>query len=231
MTRSLMAVTATDVVVEMERVVQRAPGRDELTSDGLISDGLISDGHISDGLISDGTGNFESSNGPFQEGPSSNSRSWAGLVNDLVSSNLRQWDLEDTTRDPGASDSIVANAKRQIDKLNIGRHRLVQAIDAAIDSTVDQSTTAPIATESPGMVLDRLSVLVIRRARTAAAASHHPAYAERVPALDSQLAALSLAFDAYMDELRTGTKRFIPYAHHKLYRPSPSSPPNLAPAD
>ena len=46
---------------------------------------------------------------------------------------------------------------------------LVEEIDAAIDSILDQPATAPIATESPGMVLDRLSVLVIRRARTAAA--------------------------------------------------------------
>ena len=95
----------------------------------------------------------------------------SALVADLVHSNLRQWELEDTTRDPCVSDAVVANAKREIDRLNIGRHRLVQEIDSAIDSALDQPVTAPIATESPGMVLDRLSVLVIRRARTVAASS------------------------------------------------------------
>ena len=101
------------------------------------------------------------------------------LILELVDSNLRQWDLEDTTRDPGASDTRVANAKREIDRLNLARHRLVEEIDAAIDSALDQPATAPIATESPGMVLDRLSVLVIRRARTAAASSRDPRFADR----------------------------------------------------
>jgi hypothetical protein len=147
---------------------------------------------------------------------------WGALVMDLVDSNLRQWDLEDATRDPCASDAAVARAKREIDRLNIGRHRLVQEIDAAIDSALDQPPTATIATESPGMVLDRLSVLVIRRARTLAASSRDPMYAERIPALESRLAALSRAFDSYMEDLLAGTRRFVPYEHLKLYRPSAS---------
>jgi hypothetical protein len=142
---------------------------------------------------------------------------WGTLIGELVKSNLRQWDLEDTTRDPVASDRVVAGAKRAIDRLNADRHRLMQQIDAAIESVLNQPIAAPMATESPGMVLDRLSVLVIRRARTIAASFEEANYAERVPALDSQLAALSLAFDTYMQELLAGTRRFLPYQHFKLY--------------
>jgi Protein of unknown function (DUF4254) len=148
---------------------------------------------------------------------------WAIIVRALTASNLKQWDLEDTTRDPGASDAIVAGAKRDIDRLNIGRHRLVQEIDGLIFLALDEPGSGPLATESPGMVLDRLSVLVIRRARTLAASSADPGYARRVPAIESQIGALSLAFDTYMDELRAGTRRFIPYEHFKLYRePAPA---------
>ncbi|HUE58293.1 MAG TPA: DUF4254 domain-containing protein [Acidimicrobiales bacterium] len=146
------------------------------------------------------------------EGPT-----WATLVVALVNSNLRQWDLEDTTRDPEASDTEVANAKREIDRLNIGRHRLVEEIDAAIDSALSQPDTGPIATESPGMVLDRLSVLVIRRARTASALSSSPGFADRALALESQVVALSVALDCYLDELRAGTRRFLRYESFKLY--------------
>ena len=142
---------------------------------------------------------------------------WAVLIVDLVESNLRQWDLEDTSRDPGASDAEVAEAKREIDRLNMGRHRLVEAIDAAIDSVIDQPPMAPLATESPGMVLDRLSVLVIRRVRTVAAARRDPAIAERVRALDAQIDALSSALNSYIDELRAGHRRFIRYESFKLY--------------
>jgi Protein of unknown function (DUF4254) len=140
-----------------------------------------------------------------------------GLVMELVASNCRQWDLEDAARDPGASDAAVADAKRAIDRLNLSRHRLVQQIDAAIDSALDQSPVAPVATESPGMVIDRITVLVIRRVRTAAMSPGEPEYAGRVPVLDSQLAALSAALDTYMEELRSGRRRFVPYEHLKLY--------------
>ena len=142
---------------------------------------------------------------------------WAALIVDLVESNMRQWDLEDRSRDPGASDAEVADNKREIDRLNIGRHRLVEAIDAATDSVIEQPPLAPLATESPGMVLDRLSVLVIRRVRTVAAARHDPAIAERILALDAQIDALSSALNSYMDDLRAGQRRFIRYESFKLY--------------
>jgi hypothetical protein len=139
------------------------------------------------------------------------------FIVELVESNLRQWDLEDATRDPGASDAQVADAKRQIDRLNVSRHRLVEEIDAAIDSVLHQPAIAPLATESPGMVLDRLSVLVIRRTRTAEASGRDPKIAARLGTLEAQVGALSAALDSYMDELRGGTKRFLRYESLKLY--------------
>ncbi len=145
--------------------------------------------------------------------------STATLIVDLVESNLRQWDLEDTTRDPHASDTGVANAKREIDHLNIQRHRLIHELDATMDVLLQQSPSAPIATESPGMVLDRLSVLVIRRVRTVAAAARDSAFADRIGVLESQVAALCVALDSFMEELRAGTRRFLLYESFKLYQP------------
>ena len=110
------------------------------------------------------------------------------------------------------------DAKRGIDRLNIGRHHLMEQIDASIDAGLDQPPDAPLATESPGMVLDRLSVLVIRRVRTETASPTRSDYAGRLPELDARIAALSSAFDSYVDELQAGTRRFLPYEHFKLYR-------------
>ena len=147
---------------------------------------------------------------------------WVSPVVELVQSNLQQWELEDLTRDPLASDEVVARAKREIDRLNVGRHHLIEQIDATIEAGIDQRATAPLATESPGMVLDRLSVLVIRRARTASASARAPQYAQRLPELDARLAGLSFAFDSYIDELRAGTRQFLPYEGFKLYGSSAS---------
>ena len=153
-------------------------------------------------------------------GPAASPIQWVNLVTELVGSNSQQWELEDTTRDPFATDEEVANAKRGIDRLNIGRHHLIEQIDATIAAGVDQPADAPLATESPGMVLDRLSVLVIRRVRTEAASTIQSEYAARLPEIEAMITALSAAFDAYVDELQAGTRRFLPYEHFKLYRPS-----------
>jgi hypothetical protein len=142
---------------------------------------------------------------------------WVTVVLELVESNLAQWELEDVTRDPAASDKVVANAKKGIDHLNIGRHRLVEQIDALIDAGLEQSADAPLATESPGMVLDRLSVLVIRRLRTKSAIATKVDYSERVFELEARIDALSSAFDSYVEELRAGMRQFLPYEHFKLY--------------
>jgi hypothetical protein len=151
----------------------------------------------------------------------------------LLASNVRQWDLEDLTHDPATSDQVVAATKRSIDRLNLARHDLVEQIDAAFDAALEQSPTAPLATETPGMVLDRLSVLVIRVARTAAAAAAATdggpgGLGDRLAVLRAQLAALTSAFDVYLDDLRAGRRRFLRYQQFKLYGADPAAPTSAA---
>jgi hypothetical protein len=133
---------------------------------------------------------------------------------DLLRSNLAQWNLEDEARDHGADDAAVAGAKRAIDALNSGRHRIVEEIDTAIDGAVAQSASAPLATESPAMAFDRLSVLVIRIHHTERDAGR---YAARLPVLHRQLADLQQSIDGLIDDVRDGTRRFVPYQSLKLY--------------
>jgi Protein of unknown function (DUF4254) len=137
-----------------------------------------------------------------------------GRLIDLLRSNLAQWNLEDEARGAGAEDAAVAGAKRAIDELNAGRHRIVEEIDTAIDRTVTQSASAPLATESPAMAFDRLSVLVIRIHHTERDAGR---YAARLPVLYRLLADLQQAIDGLIDDVRDGTRRFVPYQSLKLY--------------
>ena len=144
-----------------------------------------------------------------------------GLLLDLLTSNLDQWDLEDKGRGPGVNDATVAETKRAIDRLNAGRHQLVESIDAAIDQAVTQNASAPLATETPAMAFDRLSVLVIRIHHTERAASEEATeadrYAARLPVLHRQLADLQEAIDRLIEDVRGGTRRFVPYRSLKLY--------------
>lgn len=135
----------------------------------------------------------------------------------LLRSNLEQWNLEDEARGPGADDAAVAEAKRAIDHLNEGRHHIVEEIDAAIDRAVTQTVSAPHATESPAMAFDRLSVLLIRIHHTERAAGEGASDAERLPVLHRQLADLEQAIDGLIEDVRDGTRRFVPYQSLKMY--------------
>ena len=144
-----------------------------------------------------------------------------GLLLGLHHNNVVKWSREDAARRDDADDRAVAAAKRDIDELNSKRHELVEAIDAALAADLAQSPTAPPTTESPAMVFDRLSVLVIRMSFTNEAASSQRAdrdlYAARLPVLDQQLALLQAGLEALFDDVRTGRKRFAPYQSLKLY--------------
>jgi hypothetical protein len=144
-----------------------------------------------------------------------------GLLLGLHENNALQWDREDAARRDDADDRAVADAKRDIDALNAKRHDFVEAIDAALAAVIDQSPSAPPTTESPGMVFDRLSVLVLRIGCTEGAARAEPVdpdlYSARLPVLHAQLASLQAALEALFEDVRAGRKRFVPYQSFKLY--------------
>lgn len=137
-----------------------------------------------------------------------------GLLHALHRNNLEQWRWEDATRDPGAGDAAVTEAKRAIDALNATRHRLVEAVDTAFAAEIEQNQSATPTTETPAMVFDRLSVLTIRIYFTERAGD---GFAARLPALRVQLALLQEALAGLFDDVHAGRKRFVPYESLKLY--------------
>jgi hypothetical protein len=141
----------------------------------------------------------------------------------LHRSNGEQWVREDDARRDQADATMVAAAKRDIDQLNSARHGFIEAIDRAISCAITPCEGAPLVTESPGMAIDRLSVLVIRlastEARVASGAIDAGLYTERLPQLRSQLNALEEAIATLLDDLTKGTRRFFAHESFKLYGP------------
>jgi hypothetical protein len=91
---------------------------------------------------------------------------WPGLIERLQLINTFQWHEEDKSRDPVASDLTLAAIKRSIDASNRRRVETVQAFDELLHARLLESglmrEKAPLHSESPGSIVDRLTVLALK---------------------------------------------------------------------
>jgi hypothetical protein len=147
--------------------------------------------------------------------------------------NFDLWHEEDKVRGPGASDAAIARLKRSIDALNQTRNDLVEAIDRAFLAAAGvQDPAAPLHSESPGLILDRLSVLALKLYHTAEEA-HRPTASEahrqrnlaRLDLLREQRADLAACLDRLWQDVLAGRRRFKLYRQLKMY-----NDPDLNPA-
>ncbi|MFO0942739.1 MAG: DUF4254 domain-containing protein [Pirellulales bacterium] len=90
-----------------------------------------------------------------------------GLICQQHRYNFELWHQEDIARSPSASDSAIAQVKRNIDRLNQLRNDYIEKIDDWIaESLASQKIVAAqdarLNTETVGSVIDRLSIMAIR---------------------------------------------------------------------
>ncbi len=147
--------------------------------------------------------------------------------------NYDLWHEEDKARDPHASNDAIAAVKRSIDRINQQRNDRMEQIDAALFSTLRQNTSAPLHSETPGMIIDRLSILSLKlyhtaeeSTRAAAGEQHRLRNLERLAVLERQRNDLAACLDALWIDLAEGRKRFALYLQLKMYN-DPSLNPVL----
>ena len=150
--------------------------------------------------------------------------------------NYDLWHIEDEARAPDATDAELADVKRRIDKTNQVRNDLAEELDRALlDWLAPQSLpvpTAPLHSESPGLIIDRLSILALKIFHTREQAERDDcssAHAERnlarLAILEEQRTDLAGCLDALWHETLAGTRRFKIYRQLKMY-----NDPTLNPA-
>ena len=88
----------------------------------------------------------------------------------------------------------------------------------------EQSADAPLHSETPGMMLDRLSILALKlfhtrleAERTSATAEHRTRNLERAELLSSQRGDLTGCAAQLLAEVTSGTRRFKLYRQLKMY--------------
>src|SRR5437879_4780025 len=93
------------------------------------------------------------------------SDAWTMLVVRQHLANFELWHTEDAARTPDATDGDLARVKRRIDETNQRRNDLSEQIDLTLlEELAKQGLPAPAAplnSESPGLMIDRLSILAL----------------------------------------------------------------------
>ena len=80
--------------------------------------------------------------------------------------NFTLWHIEDAARTPGIEDAALAATKHAIDRVNQQRNDLAEACDAHLLAMLAPHhlphPEAELHSESPGLMIDRLSILALK---------------------------------------------------------------------
>jgi hypothetical protein len=142
--------------------------------------------------------------------------------------NFELWHAEDTARTPQATDHDIARTKRFIDSVNQRRNDLTEQCDVMLLEFLHrQNLPAPEAelhSESPGLILDRLSILSLKLFHTreeierpGAPPGHAERNAERLRILTEQRDDLAAALDCLWHQVLDRRRRFKLYRQLKMY--------------
>jgi hypothetical protein len=139
--------------------------------------------------------------------------------------NFDLWHEEDKARDPSATDAQTASVKHAIDAVNQRRNDLVEAIDRLLLAEAGhQNEDAPLHSETPGMIVDRLSILSLKlyhtqeeACRATATDAHRQRNLERLAVLGEQRDDLAACLDRLWREIQAGARRFKLYRQMKMY--------------
>ncbi|MBV8113179.1 MAG: DUF4254 domain-containing protein [Silvibacterium sp.] len=149
--------------------------------------------------------------------------------------NFELWHIEDQARVPRASDRQLSELKRAIDRTNQRRNDLMERCDslllAALVAEGLPRAHAELHSESPGLMLDRLSILALKIYHTReeierpnAPVGHAERNRERLGVLEVQRSDLAGCLDRLWQQVIAGERRFKIYRQLKMYNDATLNP-------
>jgi hypothetical protein len=141
--------------------------------------------------------------------------------------NFGLWHEEDCARALNVSPQLIAQTKRRIDALNQIRNDLIEAIDSELLEELRDGKVAlqgELHSETPGMIIDRLSILSLKifhtreqTERTDVSAEHIAKNRERLTILIQQRDDLAGCLTALWRDVQEGRRYFKLYRQLKMY--------------
>ncbi len=150
--------------------------------------------------------------------------------------NFLLWHEEDKARCPAADDAIIAAVKRAIDGYNQQRNDWIERVDDRLTGfleayQVEPQETARLNSETPGSIIDRLSIMALRiyhlqeqLERTDATPEHRQKVQERLRICEIQRADLALCLDQLWTDICAGIRRHRTYRQFKMYNDPTMNP-------
>lgn len=145
--------------------------------------------------------------------------------------NFDLWHEEDVARRDDLGPERVRQAKRNIDRFNQSRNDSIEQLDSWFLAQVQMRSDCPQHSETPGMMVDRLSILALKiyhmrleAARETATEEHRRKCAGKAGVLEEQLRDLAKCLQELLDQLEAGARRFKIYRQFKMYNDASLNP-------
>ncbi|TAL62513.1 MAG: DUF4254 domain-containing protein, partial [Legionella sp.] len=134
--------------------------------------------------------------------------------------NYQLWHAEDRARREDMGFEFVYQAKREIDHCNQQRNNRMESMDEWLYKTLEpaEPTVCPVNSESPGMMIDRLSILSLKAYHMALQVErqdvneeHRQTCARKLATIQQQLNQLSQCLGDFLRDAQNKVRTFRVY--------------------
>lgn len=148
------------------------------------------------------------------------------LVEENHAFNFQLWHAEDRARRDDLGFEFVYQAKREIDTCNQLRNNRMEAMDEWLFNKLQPAKPehCPVNSESPGMIIDRLSILslksyhmALQTERQDVTEEHRKSCTNKFETIQLQLAQLTLCLKQLLNEVQDKNRTFRIYHQFKMY--------------
>ena len=166
--------------------------------------------------------------------PTATGEGFPRLVQENHLRNFQLWHEEDIARRDDLGSARVHQAKRAIDRFNQERNNFIEEMDKALVAALQPAESGvPKNSETPGMMIDRLSILALKEyhmweetERADASEEHRAKCAEKLSRIRLQRADLTQCLAELLADVAAGTRTFAVYYQFKMYN-DPALNPQL----